>query len=113
MVVIPPKVVEVIKLFLSKISSEIPVKKAVLFGSFAKGTYDEESDIDLAIFSDYFENTMRVEGTTYLLVQAQEFDLDLEPVAFTEKEYYDRLGIVDEILKTGIDVQEMFRENED
>ncbi|TFJ93741.1 nucleotidyltransferase domain-containing protein [Lentibacillus salicampi] len=106
MAALPPKVIESIEQFLSNISSEIPVKKAVLFGSFAKGTYDEDSDIDLAIFSDYFENMLRVEGTTYLLIQAQEFDLDLEPVAFTGKEYDERLGIVDEILKTGIDVQE-------
>jgi predicted nucleotidyltransferase len=94
---------------LSKVSSEIPVKKAVLFGSFAKGTYDEESDIDLAVFSDYFETVSRVEGTTYLLIQAQEFEFDLEPVAFTAKEYEDRLGIVDEIRKTGIDMQQIIR----
>lgn len=107
MAAIPPEVIKSIRLFLSKVSSEIPVKKAVLFGSFAKGTYDEGSDIDLAIFSDYFEDVLRVEGTTYLLIQAQEFEMDLEPVAFTGKEYDDRLGIVDEILKTGIDVQEI------
>lgn len=108
MAAIPSKVIESVKLFLTKISSEIPVKKAVLFGSFAKGTFDEDSDVDLAIFSDYFEKTSRVEGTTYLLIQAQEFDLDLEPVAFTEKEYEERLGIVEEILRTGIDVHEVY-----
>jgi predicted nucleotidyltransferase len=107
MAAIPPKVIESVKQFLARISSEIPVKKAILFGSFAKGTFDKDSDVDLAIFSDYFENITRVEGTTYLLIQAQEFDLDLEPLAFTEKEYNERLGIVDEILKTGIDVQEV------
>ncbi|WP_356711834.1 nucleotidyltransferase domain-containing protein [Paenibacillus sp. CECT 9249] len=44
---------------MAKISSEIPVKKAVLFGSYAKGTFDEESDVDLAVFSDYFEDKSR------------------------------------------------------
>jgi predicted nucleotidyltransferase len=107
---IPTKVIESVKQFLTKISSEVPVKKAVLFGSFAKGTFDKDSDVDLAIFSDYFEKVSRVEGTTYLLIQAQEFDLDLEPIAFTEKEYDERLGIVDEILRTGIDVQEVVLE---
>lgn len=108
MAAIPSKVIESVKLFLTKISSEIPIKKAVLFGSFAKGTFDEDSDVDLAIFSDYFEKISRVEGITYLLIQAQEFDLDLEPVAFTEKEYEERLGIVEEILRTGIDVQKVY-----
>ena len=104
MATIPPKIIEVVKQFLNKISSDVPVRKAVLFGSFAKGTFDEDSDVDLAIFSDYFERISRVEGMTYLLIQAQEFDLDLEPIAFTEKEYEERLGIVDEILRTGIEV---------
>jgi predicted nucleotidyltransferase len=107
MVTIPPKVIESVKHFILKISEEIPVKKAILFGSFAKGTFDEDSDVDLAIFSDYFENMPRVEGTTYLLIQAQEYDLDLEPIAFTGKEYEERLGIVDEILRTGIDIQDV------
>jgi predicted nucleotidyltransferase len=107
---VPEEIIASVSQFLSKVSSEIPVKKAVLFGSFAKGTYDKESDIDLAVFSDYFETVSRVEGTTYLLIQAQEFEPDLEPVAFTAKEYDDRLGIVDEIRKTGIDMQQIIRE---
>lgn len=107
MATIPETVINTISKYLSKISLEIPVKKAILFGSYAKGTYDEESDIDLAIFSDHFESMLRVEGTTYLLVKAQEFEEDIEAVAFTGKEYDDRLGIVDEILTTGIDVQEI------
>lgn len=104
MAAIPPQVIESVKHFLTKISAEVPVKKAILFGSYAKGTFNKDSDVDLAIFSDYFEKISRVEGTTYLLIQAQEFDLDLEPFAFTEKEYDERLGIVDEILRTGIEV---------
>jgi len=72
MAIIPPKVIESIAHFLSKITSDIPVKKAILFGSFASGTYDEDSDIDLA------------------------------PIAFTLEEYEGRLGIVDEIIKTGM-----------
>jgi predicted nucleotidyltransferase len=107
MVAIPPNVIESIKHFILKISEEIPIKKVILFGSFAKGTFDEKSDVDLAVFSDYFEKISRVEGTTYLLIQAQEFDLDLEPLAFTAQEYEERLGIVDEILRTGIDMQDV------
>lgn len=107
MATIPSKVIESINHFMSKISSDIPIKKAILFGSYASGTYNKDSDVDLAVFSDHFENMLRVEGTTYLLIQAQEFEVDLEPIAFTAEEYDDRLGIVDEILKTGIDVQEL------
>ncbi|MBN6204896.1 nucleotidyltransferase domain-containing protein [Ralstonia pickettii] len=112
MVRIPSEVIESIRQYMDKITSEIPVKKAVLYGSFAKGTFDEDSDIDLAIFSDYFNEISRVKGTTYLLIQAQEFEMDLEPVAFTGKEYEERLGIIDEILKTDIDVEEIIFDRE-
>jgi UTP:GlnB (protein PII) uridylyltransferase len=58
----------------------IPVKKAVLFGSYAKGTFDEGSDVDLAIFSDYFEQMDRVEGIKFLLMHAMDYHIDLEPI---------------------------------
>jgi predicted nucleotidyltransferase len=102
---IPEKVSNVVKDYLGKISTQIPVRKAILFGSYAKGTFDDGSDIDLAIFSEHFEGTSRVEGITYLLINAMDYDIDLEPVAFTGKEYDERLGIVDEIIKTGIEIQ--------
>jgi predicted nucleotidyltransferase len=102
---IPEKVKNVVRNYLNKIGNQIPVRKAILFGSYAKGTFDEESDVDLAIFSEYFEGTSRVEGITYLLLNAMDYDIDLEPVAFTDKEYDERLGIVDEIIKTGIEIQ--------
>ncbi len=98
------EVLDIIKSYIKKISKEIPIKKAILFGSYAKGTYDNDSDIDLAIFSDYFNSMNRVDGTTFLLIQAMEYDLDLEPIAFIGKEYDDRLGIVDEIIRTGVEI---------
>ncbi|QQE76712.1 nucleotidyltransferase domain-containing protein [Brevibacillus composti] len=34
-----------------------------MFGSYAKGTFDVGSDLDLSIFSDYFDQMDRVEGS--------------------------------------------------
>ena len=36
--------------------------KRLYFGSFAKGTTNQYSDIDLAVFSDYFKDMSRVDG---------------------------------------------------
>lgn len=33
-----------------------------------------------------------------------DYDIDLEPVAFTAKEYFHPEGIVDEIIKTGVEI---------
>jgi len=97
-------VTNVIHAFVNKIGKQIPIKKVVLFGSYAQGNSNPTSDVDLAIFSEYFEGKTRVEGITFLLMHAMEHKIDLEPVAFTDKEYDERLGIVAEIINTGIEI---------
>ena len=101
---IPQNVIDEIHQFVNKIGKQIPLKKAVLFGSYAAGNNDIGSDIDLAIFSEYFEGKTRVEGITFLLMNAMEYKIDLEPLAFTDREYDEQLGIVSEITNTGIEI---------
>ncbi len=101
---IPETVRSGIEKYVERIRQEIPVDKAILFGSYASGTFDNGSDIDLAIFSNYFQGMRRVDSIAYLLGHAMDYDLDIEPLAFTLDEYSERLGIVDEILKTGIEL---------
>jgi len=50
---IPDKIQVIISDFISKLSKEIPVRKAMIFGSYAKGSFDEQSDIDVAVFSEH------------------------------------------------------------
>ena len=68
MVRIPKPIQRVIEDYIKKINSQIPVDKAILFGSYAKNAYD------------------------------------LEPLPFTLSDYYEPLGIVEEIVKTGIEI---------
>lgn len=101
---IPENIKNIIEDYLRDLDAEIKVEKAVLFGSYAKGTYDEDSDIDLAIFSDYFKDMKRVEGIKYLLRKARKYrGIDLEPISFTKQDYEERIGFVQEVLKDGIE----------
>ena len=103
---IPEKIRGVIDNYLRDLSSEIPIEKAVLFGSYAKGNYNKESDIDIAVFSDYFKNIERVEGIKYLLKKARKYrDVDLEPIPFTKKDYYESDGFTQKIITTGIEIK--------
>ena len=52
---IPQEVLNIITDYINKLKQQIPVEKVVLFGSYAKGNYTKDSDIDLAIFSPFFE----------------------------------------------------------
>lgn len=102
---IPDNIRTVVEEYLRDLSLEIPIEKAILFGSYAKGNYDSDSDIDLAIFSDYFKNIDRVEGIKYLLKKARRYrGVDLQPISFTNEDYLERIGFVEEVLKTGIEV---------
>lgn len=105
MVKIPENIKDIVEDYLDELSSEIKIDKAILFGSYAKGNYGSDSDIDLAIFSDSFKDTDRIESLKYLLKKARKYrGVDLQPISFTREDYEDRLGIVDELLKTGIEV---------
>ena len=104
MAALPSPIKQVIQDYVTKISSQIPVEKVILFGSYAKGTFDSDSDIDIAIFSNHFRKMDEIEGFRFLFTQAMDYDADLQPLAFTMEDYENPMGSVEEILKTGIEI---------
>lgn len=101
---IPQEVLGVTTDYINKLKRQIPVEKVVLFGSYAKGTYNKDSDVDIAVFSSAFDNMSRLEGLTFLLMQALEYKIDIQPQPYTMTDYVEHSGLVDEILKTGIEI---------
>ncbi len=91
--------------YISDLAKKIPIQKAILFGSYAKGNTHQYSDVDIAIFSDYFKDMQRVDGIYFLLLSAMDYDMDIEPQPFTMDEYDEPAGLVQEILKTGIELE--------
>lgn len=67
-------------------SNQIKVKKVILFGSYARGTNSENSDIDIAIITDKFAND-RIEENQLLLKRTIGIDTRIEAMAFTPEEY--------------------------
>ncbi len=52
---LPVKIKNIIDSYLQALSlNNIPIKQAILFGSYARGDYHELSDIDIALVSDIF-----------------------------------------------------------
>lgn len=105
MVKIPEDIRDIVEDYIEGLSLEIKIDKAILFGSYAKGNYSTDSDIDLAIFSDFFKDMDRIESIKYLLKRARKYrGVDLQPLSFTNQDYEERLGIVEDVLKTGIEI---------
>jgi predicted nucleotidyltransferase len=80
----------------------MPVSKVVLFGSYAKGTASELSDIDICFFLDSFNGKQRIEVIAELLSIAGNYKgVFFEPIAFPVSEIERGNPFVREILETG------------
>jgi uncharacterized protein len=101
---IPSEIKKTLKEYVENLSSEITVHSAILFGSYATGDWKADSDIDIAIFSDSFSGMDRTEAIAFLLDKTLPYDIDLQPLAFENKdlENYRDNPFVHEIVASGI-----------
>ncbi|MBN1472782.1 MAG: nucleotidyltransferase domain-containing protein [Syntrophaceae bacterium] len=82
----------------------IDVSRAILFGSYAKGTAKPESDIDIAIVSSQFGKN-NLKEMMLLRRIALRVDSHIEPLPFSPREINDRYStLAQEILKYGISI---------
>jgi predicted nucleotidyltransferase len=81
------------------------VSSVYLFGSYAKGTADELSDIDMCFFMETFNNRQRTEVIFDLLTIAGKYKgVFFEPLAFPVSEIQRGNPFVREILETGMEL---------
>lgn len=94
---------DIVKGFISTLLNEIPVSMVILFGSYAHGSPQKHSDIDLAVISDWFVDKTRMEGMQFLSRLAAQYNTMIEAIPFTEEEYRnpDKRTFLASILKTG------------
>ncbi len=90
--------IEIAKKYKSVVAEHLPLKALYLFGSYSKGNYTEESDIDIAVVvehmsDDYFEDT------PLLWRLGRKVSNLIEPVLLTEDT---NNPLYADILKTGI-----------
>ncbi len=90
--------------YVKSISQKYRIENVILFGSYAKGTNREDSDIDLAIIFDSIRDIidMQIE----LLQMRTDDDLMIEPHPFSISDFQISNPVVSEILKTGIELKE-------
>lgn len=105
MVKVPSEIISLIEKFIKLVKEEnIVIEKVILFGSYAKGTNREDSDIDLAIISPDFEERDCIEVMELLLAKANLLNADIQTIPFSIEEYKEPKGIMEEVLKTGIEL---------
>jgi uncharacterized protein len=101
---IPKNIVEKVLKFIDYLeNTQIPVEKAVIFGSYAKGMNNEFSDIDVAIVSSKFEGN-RYYDLDKLTDAIFAIDTDISPLPYRPEEFNNSDLFVREILKYGYHV---------
>ena len=77
--------------------------RIILFGSYAKGNFTEDSDIDIAVVFKDYSNLLDMQ--LELMRIRRKIDSRIEPHPFRESEFEISNPIVNEILKYGQDLE--------
>ncbi len=91
-------VAEKIKKYADVVRKDMPVKMIILYGSYARGSENVSSDIDVAVVVDNIENDY-LEQSARLFHLVRGIDTRIEPVLLSSNE--DRSGFLSSILKYG------------
>ena len=96
-------ILDSINKFVEQIKKKYNVVAIIVFGSYAKGTENEDSDIDVAVISDDFEDIY--DSMAVLMGMTWDIDARIEPHPIKKKDF-DEVSdyFVKEIKDTGIKV---------
>ena len=96
------EVLKLAKKYADIIENEIGSNRVYLFGSYAKGNFNTDSDIDLAvIFKDYDES---IDMQLELMRLRRNLDSRIEPHQFKEKDFNISNPLAFEILTYGKEI---------
>jgi predicted nucleotidyltransferase len=81
-------VIDSVRIYLRKVNENgIPVAFGVLFGSQARGTAGDQSDIDLLVVSQHFDGKKDKRETSLLWQLTVDTDSRVEPIPVGEREW--------------------------
>ncbi|GAB6391373.1 MAG: nucleotidyltransferase domain-containing protein [Treponematales bacterium] len=99
-------VTKIARQYIDDVRAKIPLDRAYLYGSYAKGTQHKDSDVDICLFSKSFAGTHCVDVMTdmFLLTDKYNRQVDIEPNSFPTSELNNDNPFVKEVLRTGIEL---------
>jgi len=96
------EIFETIAKYQDKVIQKLKPKKIILFGSFARGDFNEGSDVDLIVIGDWQQDFL---DRIKVLLDMNEFGLPLEPIGYTEQEFEQMANegnrFINEVIATG------------
>lgn len=83
--------------------NRIPIDQAYLFGSYAKGTAGDWSDIDIALISSVFSGN-RIKDRDLIRAYTRKVSTLIEVIPFPPADFNEKNPLANEIIKSGIKI---------
>ena len=93
------KAINIAKKFAIKVSETYDCVSIILFGSYAKGSYHSDSDIDIAVILKDYDNLMSIQ--IELMRLRRTIDSRIEPHPIKKKDFNKNNPLANEIKKYG------------
>jgi uncharacterized protein len=90
------------ELYAKAVKERYNYTKMILFGSFAKGNFNDDSDIDIAVIFEDYSNLLDMQ--LELMRLRRKIDSRIEPHPFRERDFDIPHPIVHEIIKYGLEI---------
>jgi len=94
-------IIEKVKKYADSVRLALPVKKIILYGSYARGCETSDSDIDVAVIVDTLDNDY-LDTSSKLFQLVRDIDLRIEPVLLLES--MDNSGFIESITSYGREI---------
>ena len=101
---IPKKINNAVREYVKILKKDVPINEVIIFGSWAKGSANKKSDIDVAIISPAFLDLH--EAGKYLCRKLWKVKWPIEPIPYSPNSFNGKnvSPLLSEIRKTGIRV---------
>lgn len=94
---------EIARRYAHALSASFGSIRVILFGSYAKGNFTEDSDIDIAVVFEDFVNL--VDMQLELMRIRRKIDSRIEPHPVRSRDFFPSNPLVDEILRYGKEIE--------
>jgi len=95
------KIIADVKYFIEQLKDDFQISAVYLFGSFARKSMEEDSDIDVAIVSDNFDGFV-ISDNEMILSKTKNINRMIEPHPFRTEDFTEDNPFVKEIISTGL-----------
>lgn len=98
--------IEMVRRYANLVRSRYSIERIILFSSYAKGTHQADSDVDVAVVFASVDDI--IERQIELMKIRTDDELLIEPHPFSKADFQKENPVVAEIVRNGIEIENYF-----